>query len=192
MQGTWELGGQCEPTGHDDACTVCTALHKSRALGQGTALALALENTGKALRGAWRALGGTARLLDSTGKALREPGRATSPAQMEALWRGTGALLHITKPRSRRAPEAPSDAQEPPKSARELPRRAQEVPSDAQEPPRAPKFCPRRAQKAPSDPQEPPRAPKSRPRRAQKAPSDAQEPPKTRPEGCKRRPRGSK
>ena len=158
LQGTWELGGQCEPTGHDDACTVCTALHKSRALGQGTALALALENTGKALRGAWRALGGTARLLDSTGKALREPGRATSPAQMEALWRGTGALLHITKPRSRRA---------------------QEVPSDAQEPPRAPKFCPRRAQKAPSDPQEPPRAPKSRPRRAQKAPSDAPEPPRS-------------
>ena len=155
MQGTWELGGQCEPRGHDDACTVCTALHKSRALGQGTALALALENTGKAPRGPWRALGGTARLLDSTGKALREPGRATSPAQMGALRRGIGALLHLTKPRSRRPQRLQVTPKRRPRAPKNRPRAVQERPRAFQECPRAiqdvPKSQPRAAYEVPQD-----------------------------------------
>ena len=58
LQGTWELGGQCEPTGHDDACTVCTALHMSKVLCVSTgAMAGTGPGAGTAGAGGVRSLG---------------------------------------------------------------------------------------------------------------------------------------
>ena len=154
---------------------------------------------GKALRLRWpwrilerhcEGLGGRLEALrgSCTGKALREPGRATSPAQMEALWRGTGALLHITKPRSRRAPEAPSDAQEPSKRAKDPPRppkRFQVTPKSPQERPSSAQDAPKRLQVTPKSPQERPRAAQDAPRRLQVMPQSCPEEPKRRLRGSK-------
>ena len=115
LQGTWELGGQCEPTGHDDACTVCTALHMSKVLCIGTG---AWRAFGDHFETTWRTLG--VQHLELTWRPLG--------GHLEATWRPLGGHLEAIWSHLE-----PKQAQDSPRSAPRAPklnrRDAQEAPS---------------------------------------------------------------